>query len=76
VALDGATTAGRFWIGVTPMEAELHRDGRAVPGLTSADHGDAALGLREHAIRDTNRGREVLVKAQAGREEKLVVNGP
>ena len=29
-----------------------------------------------YTIRDTNPGREVLVKAQAGREEKLVVNGP
>jgi hypothetical protein len=40
-------TQGRFWIGVTPMEAELYRDGQPVPGLTTADHGDAALALRE-----------------------------
>jgi hypothetical protein len=38
---------GRFWIGVTPMEAELYRDDQPVPGLTTADHGAAALGLRE-----------------------------
>ncbi|HYM56467.1 MAG TPA: hypothetical protein VES79_00750 [Solirubrobacteraceae bacterium] len=37
----------RHWIGVTPMEIETVRDGRAVPGLTTAEHGTAALGLRE-----------------------------
>jgi hypothetical protein len=39
----------RHWIGVTPMEAELVRAGRAVPGLTTADHGAAALNLREQS---------------------------
>jgi hypothetical protein len=37
----------RHWIGVTPMEAELTVHGRAVPGLTTYDHGTAALALRE-----------------------------
>jgi hypothetical protein len=37
----------RHWIGVTPMEVELVKDGRASPGLTTFDHGDAALALRE-----------------------------
>jgi len=39
----------RHWIGVTPMEIELVRDGRAVPGITTFDHGTAALGLREQS---------------------------
>ena len=37
----------RHWIGVTPMEAELTVDGRAVPGVTTLDRGTAALNLRE-----------------------------
>jgi hypothetical protein len=37
----------RHWIGVTPMEIELVRGGRAVPGLTTAEHGNQALDLRE-----------------------------
>jgi hypothetical protein len=37
----------RHWIGVTPMEIELVKDGRASPGLTTFDHGNAALALRE-----------------------------
>jgi hypothetical protein len=37
----------RHWIGVTPMEVELFKDGRVSPGVTTFDHGDAALGLRE-----------------------------
>jgi hypothetical protein len=37
----------QHWIGVTPMEAELTRNGAAVPGLTTYDHGNAALELRE-----------------------------
>jgi hypothetical protein len=37
----------RHWIGVTPMEVELTKDGRASPGLTTFDHGDAALAVRE-----------------------------
>jgi hypothetical protein len=37
----------RHWIGVTPMEAELVRNGEPVPGLTTRDHGNAALALRE-----------------------------
>ncbi len=39
----------RHWIGVTPMEIETVRGGRAVPGLTTADHGNAALHLREQS---------------------------
>jgi hypothetical protein len=37
----------RHWIGVTPMEIELLKDGRASPGVTSFEHGSAALGVRE-----------------------------
>src|SRR4029453_523441 len=37
----------KHWIGVTPMEAELTVQRHAVPGLTTLDHGDAALTLRE-----------------------------
>ena len=37
----------RHWIGVTPMEVELLKDGRVSPGLTVFDHGNAALALRE-----------------------------
>ena len=37
----------RHWIGVTPMEIELVRDGRAVPGLTTKENGNQALALRE-----------------------------
>ena len=37
----------RHWIGVTPMEIELVRNNQPVPGLTTFEHGDAALNLRE-----------------------------
>ena len=38
----------RHWIGATPMEVELvDANGHAVPGLTTAEHGNAALTLRE-----------------------------
>ena len=37
----------KHWIGSTPMEAELTRDGRADPGLASREHGTAALIGRE-----------------------------
>ncbi len=37
----------RHWIGVTPMEAELVRDQRAVPGITTFENGTQALELRE-----------------------------
>ncbi len=40
-------TFQRHWIGVTPMEIELSKDGRVSPGLTTFDHGNAALELRE-----------------------------
>jgi hypothetical protein len=39
----------RHWIGVTPMEIETVRDGHVVPGLTTGEHGNAALDLREKA---------------------------
>jgi hypothetical protein len=39
----------RHWIGVTPMEVELLKDGRVSPGLTIFDHGNSALALREQA---------------------------
>ena len=37
----------RHWIGSVPMEAELVRGGRIVPGLATFPHGEAALALRE-----------------------------
>ena len=37
----------RHWIGATPMEAELVRGGRMVPGPRHLPHGEAALALRE-----------------------------
>ncbi len=37
----------RHWIGAVPMETELVRGGRVVPGLATAEQGDAGLGLRE-----------------------------
>ena len=37
----------RHWIGVTPMEIETVRGGETVPGLTTKQHGDLALDLRE-----------------------------
>ena len=38
----------RHWIGVTPTSAEyVDEDGAVVPGVTSRDHGDPALDLRE-----------------------------
>ena len=37
----------RHWIGVTPMEVELLKDGQVSPGLTTRAHGTAALALRE-----------------------------
>jgi hypothetical protein len=37
----------RHWIGVTPMEVELVHNNQTVPGLTTFEHGDAALSLRE-----------------------------
>jgi hypothetical protein len=46
----------RHWIGVTPMEAELVRGGRALPGLTTSDRGAAALGLREKPCFGYQRG--------------------
>jgi hypothetical protein len=37
----------KHWITVTPAEAELTVDRRAVPGLAPFDHGDQTLGLHE-----------------------------
>jgi hypothetical protein len=37
----------QHWIGVTPMEAELMVQQNPVPGLTTFDHGNQALDLRE-----------------------------
>ncbi len=37
----------RHWIGVTPMEIELTRAGRAIPGLATPAHARRALALRE-----------------------------
>jgi hypothetical protein len=49
-------TQQRHWIGVTPMEAELVRAGRAVPGLATAANGAAALDVRERPCYGNNRG--------------------
>jgi hypothetical protein len=38
----------KHWIGQTPMEAELHVNGEAVPGLAPFDHGNTALAGREN----------------------------
>ena len=40
-------TQQRHWIGVTPMEIELLKDGEPAPGLTTRAHGTAALAVRE-----------------------------
>jgi hypothetical protein len=37
----------KHWIGQTPMEAELTRNGRARPGVATREHGTAALAGRE-----------------------------
>jgi hypothetical protein len=37
----------KHWIGQTPMEAELHVNGRTVPGLAPRGHGTTALAGRE-----------------------------
>ena len=42
-----AQSQERHWIGVTPMEAELIDDDRAVPGLAEHENGTAALDRRE-----------------------------
>jgi hypothetical protein len=39
----------QYWIGQTPMEAELHVKGQTVPGVAPFDHGNAALAGRENA---------------------------
>jgi hypothetical protein len=45
---DNTRIQQRHWIGATPMEVELRdRRGRALPGLTDAEKGNAALDLRE-----------------------------
>jgi len=44
---DNTRIQQRHWIGVTPMEIELVRNNRTVPGLTTRAHGNAALDLRE-----------------------------
>jgi hypothetical protein len=49
-------TQQRHWIGVTPMDAELVRAGRAVPGIASKENGSAALEVRERPCYGTNRG--------------------
>jgi len=46
----------RHWIGVTPMEAELVKGGRTVPGLTSSERGQIALALRETRCYGDDRG--------------------
>jgi hypothetical protein len=38
----------QYWIGQTPMEAELNINGVTVPGVAPFDHGNAALAGREN----------------------------
>jgi hypothetical protein len=38
----------QYWIGQTPMEAELNINGQTVPGVAPFDHGNAALAGREN----------------------------
>ena len=38
----------QYWIGQTPMEAELNINGVTVPGVAPYDHGNAALAGREN----------------------------
>ncbi|HZC39874.1 MAG TPA: hypothetical protein VE343_04310 [Streptosporangiaceae bacterium] len=38
----------QYWIGQTPMEAELHVNGQTVAGLAPFDHGSTALAGREN----------------------------
>ena len=40
-------TQQRFWIGVTPMEVELHPHNTTQPGLAAAAHANPALSLRQ-----------------------------
>jgi hypothetical protein len=47
-SMDGSPLFQQYWIGQTPMEAELHVDGHTVPGVAPFDHGDAALAGREN----------------------------
>ena len=53
---NGLKLQQRHWIGATPMEAELWRDGRVVPGLTMFANGLAALGVRERDCYNGNFG--------------------
>ena len=50
----------QYWIGVVPMEAEMHRTGGSWPGLATFQHGTAALAGRENSCfsgtRPFNRG--------------------
>jgi hypothetical protein len=39
----------QYWIGQTPMEAELHVNGQTVAGVAPFDHGNAALAGRENS---------------------------
>jgi hypothetical protein len=38
-----------YWIGQTPMEAELHINGQTIPGVAPYNHGNAALAGRENS---------------------------
>ena len=46
---DGTDTPSnqKHWIGVNPMEAELYKDGEAIPGVATYHHGEQALAMRE-----------------------------
>jgi hypothetical protein len=68
----------RHWIGVTPMEAELVRGaGRPAPGLTTREHGTAALALREQSCFGDaaglfHTGASGCDSAQAGKGERQI----
>jgi hypothetical protein len=46
---DGSQSFQKHWIGQTPMEVELHVNGRTVPGLAPFGHGNTALAGRENS---------------------------
>jgi len=47
-SMDSSALFQQYWIGQTPMEAELHVDGQTVAGAAPFDHGTTALAGREN----------------------------
>ncbi|MDR0345986.1 MAG: hypothetical protein LBI49_23315, partial [Nocardiopsaceae bacterium] len=48
-SMNGTRLFQQYWIGQTPMEAELHVNGQTVAGLAPFDHGSTALAGRENS---------------------------